>query len=111
MDAEFISTSNIRDVSSFGTRKIRGVINIRNALMVAPGTDGALLAAAETAADRCSIDARRRCLAANIARHATARGQISALFPLLDRLSDRRLRTLKKAHKPKGPAPVRKMVD
>ena len=47
MDAEFISTSNIRDVSSFGTRKIRGVINIRNALMVAPGTDGTLLAAAE----------------------------------------------------------------
>jgi hypothetical protein len=48
MDAEFISTSNIRDVSSFGTRKIRGVSDIRNALMVAPGTDGTPLAAAET---------------------------------------------------------------
>jgi hypothetical protein len=47
MDAEFISTSNTRDVSSFGTRKTRGGSNIRNAFIVAPGTDGTLLLAAE----------------------------------------------------------------
>jgi hypothetical protein len=47
MDAEFISTSNTRDVSSFGTRKTRGGSNIRSALIVAPGTEGTLLAAAK----------------------------------------------------------------